>query len=49
MSRCMGGWCAQRERCLHYRPGEPGGVVIERLCEAGTVECFQAKVIAWVR
>lgn len=50
MSRCMGGWCSQRERCAYYRPGELGGVIFERLCMTGSTECFQArKVVLWAR
>ena len=31
-SSCMGGWCAIRERCGHYRPGDRMAEPIERMC-----------------
>ena len=35
MSRtsCMGGWCAVRERCGHYRPGDQMSQPVERMCD----------------
>ena len=35
---CMGGWCAQREACLHYR--DNGQIPVERLCAPGQIDCF---------
>lgn len=32
---CMGGWCAQRDRCAHYVAGDPARAPAERLCEPG--------------
>lgn len=31
---CMGGWCARRESCLHYREGTTQPPA-DRLCEKG--------------
>lgn len=33
MTPCMGGWCAKREKCPHYRAS--GQQPAERLCERG--------------
>ena len=31
---CMGGWCAVRDTCALYRPGDPE-TPVERLCAPG--------------
>jgi hypothetical protein len=37
---CMGGWCAEkRDNCRLYHNTD--GTPIERVCEAGTHDCFE--------
>ncbi len=32
---CMGGWCAVRQRCPYYRPGDALSEPVERMCMPG--------------
>ena len=51
----MGGWCAIRDKCRYYAPGEPFGdqvTFIERLCETTRTDAFKPRdheVIRWAR
>lgn len=55
MSRCLGGWCAMRDKCRYYAPGvafAAGTAFIERLCETQRTDAFKPRdheVIRWVR
>lgn len=37
---CMGGWCAVRDRCGHYRPGDRMAEPVERMCDPKSREMF---------
>lgn len=29
---CLGGWCASREKCMHYHATDSDIEIVERLC-----------------